>query len=245
MSSRRNYSDWLQFADQHQNLNTKQLYEAYLQAGGHGKKQNLLAVLREYQGYEKGEKRGQTLAEKKNETKRKEYIPPAYTPKQREKKERPLNYTPTKRDFIKFNMKDKQQSHFISRRSNAVQKLEQNIKELYGVEADTFIKISVKIDDDGYTKLNNFSILYPYNMKDKQGVKNTAKEIINNLNTYYENLAKKYSNKNSVSNTMLNNLKHLKTDINKSRGLKKADLENMFSRYGIHINSYELLTFTD
>jgi hypothetical protein len=244
MAKKRDYSDFISYAQSHMNMTENQVIESFRKTGGSVQKQNGLSVLREAFGFEKGEKRGQTLQQKLDEKRAKEYIPPSITPK-KDKTKKPKEQTTNKREFFITDINSKSQSKHVSRKSDLVRKLENNIRELYQTDSDSFLKISLSIQDDGYTRLNNFSVMIPFNGKKKQGIKNIGKDIIKNLKTYYDNLAKRYGNKQELSYDMISALTDLNKNLTNSKGLKKNDLKMLFKSKGIDIGEISILTFED
>lgn len=255
MGTRRNYSDFIEFAESHKSLTENKLLKAYKEAGGKGKRQSLQQVLRSTYGFEKGEKKLQALEAKMNKEKAKKYTyTPSPTSNKKEKK--------YKKPAIVIDENDRSQVRYISTKNPSVQMLVENIHKLYGFTGDTFVSVNVVCVDDGYSKVKPFSVLIPYSGRTRQGVKTTANVILKNLTSYYSNLAKKYSTPVTYSvnpltekmnqkqikeyyaklkNDMLTRIKVIKKEIRLAKNIDEADMKVIFEKNGVNIKDIEIL----
>jgi hypothetical protein len=246
MAKKRDYSDFIQFVKENTNLKENDIIKSFREVSKKGiQKKRGLELIREVFGFEKGEKRGQTVKEKLNEKKAKDYVYQPAQPKPKVIKEKKPKQTGVNH-YITLNPKlNKSPNQFLDMRSPTVKMLRKNITELYGYDYDTYIQIHIKIANDGYTQNGQFSALIPFNGKSKQGVKSVGQSIIQNLSTYYNNLAKRYNNARSTVNDMVITLKNISNKLKKATYLKEEDLKDLFNTEGVEIGGINIFTFTN
>jgi hypothetical protein len=132
--------------------------------------------------------------------------------------------------------------------SPAIQELQSNIKKLYGKTSKNYIQVHMQVENDSYTFNKHFSIMIPTNKMTKQkSVKDLGKTIIENMTTYYTNLAKRYRRKGikETKNVVNDRLKELNKKIDNSRNISQSDLLKMFSKYGFNISDINLFQITN
>lgn len=243
-----NLSDFASYAKGHQNLSPKQIYDSYRENSQFGiKKQTALNIMRDIFGYEVNEQKGKTIQEKKHIEKN--YVSPVKIPRTRKSRVAKVKIPRGgKRNYINLDLSKEVNRggdvHYLDGQAVAVKTLKKNIKQLYGIDGDEFLQISLRINNDGYTKLNDFSIMLPYNNEEKYAVKKLGVQVLDNLFTYYSNLAKRYSNKASykkLKNDMIDNIKEIRKSLSKSTNVDRSKLELLFAEKGIKINTFQVL----
>lgn len=135
---------------------------------------------------------------------------------------------------------------YKSLQSPIIEKLYQNIQELYGHNEDQrkFLKVGIKNDNDQYTTVKEFNIFITTD-KEKMGVRQLSNEIIKNMKTYYKNLAKKYSTKGNVVGDTLSALSTLEDQMSNTRYPTRDEMERIFKRNGFDLTGYELFEFRE
>lgn len=246
MAIKRNYADFIKFAHKHDNLKYNDMEELYKSQGGVIRRQTGQQLIRKEFGFDKGEMRGKPIGEKLHSERAKAYVyvPPVkkkkvITPKKKKVKEE----KPNKKDYIIFDVNNPDQMQILNRNDKGVSNYETLAKNLFGAVSDTYIQIGVEILGDDYTHDRDFDILYPFNGRKKQAIKQTGKNIISYLQTYYKNLSKLYTTKSNMASNMLDNLKHINTQLNKMHYMTKPQLRYLFASNGIQIKDFELVTF--
>lgn len=247
--SKANYSGLINFAKSHPELSRTKAITEYRKEGGQAQKKGGLKALAEEFAIQQKEKayRGKSIRELGIGG---HYVPPVKPPRVTKPKVTKLSKKKTKRNMLVLNAKKNVKNgqggegiHYIDNTAVAVKTLKKNIKDLYGRTGNSFLQISLRIANDGYTKLNDFSLLLPYHGQLKYDVQELGQNILLNLETYYANLAKKYSNKamHKVKGDVLVTVKKLNKSLNRFKNITKDKLEFMFAENGIVINSYQVL----
>jgi len=252
--SQSNYSGLIKFAESHPELGRTKAISEYRKAGGHAQKKGGLKALAEEFNIKQSakENRGKTIAELGLGG---FYKPPVKIPVVKvgggggtPKKPKIKIPKSKKRNTVNLDLTSEVKKggdlHYIDGGAIAVKTLKKNIKSLYGKQGNNFLQISLNIADDGYTRLNQFSLLFPYKTGTLQyDVQELGEDILKNLETYYSNLAKRYSNKahHKLKNDVLETVKKIRKRINRFTNIKKDKMEEIFLEYGISINSYQVL----
>jgi len=247
--SQADYSGLIKFAQENRQLSRTKAIEEYRKSGGHvQKKGGLKALANEYGIVQQAKENigraiqelgrgGNYIAPPPRVRKTTEFKPP----KPHKKKGKAVRHL-IELDLTKECRKGGD-VHYIDGEAEAVKKLKNNIKKLYGNAGNNFLQVSLTIKDDGYTKVNQFSLMFPYRGKESYDVQELGIKIIEQLNTYYNNLAKKYSNKamHKVKGDVLESAKKINKRLNRFNNITKDKLEEIFRINGIEINSYNVL----
>ena len=212
MTKKRNYDDFIDFAQHNKRLTRTEVYWKYREQGGKIKKQTALDLMRDLTKVKKQQQRNVPVKELIKQKKARQKV------------------TVSENDFK-------------SLESPIIQKLYNNIQELYKIEDQTkFLKVGVKNIYDEYSNIKDFNIFIPTE-KDKLTVRQLSNEIIKNMTTYYKNLAKKYNTKTTAAKGTLSILSTVKQEIKFTKDITQEEMESIFYSYGIEITGYEKFEF--
>ena len=120
--------------------------------------------------------------------------------------------------------------------------LYEKIQKMFDTRKDKFIVVDIQAEHDVWSYNNNFSVFIPYNGRKKQGSKALSDKIFSNLNTYYSNLSKMYDG-TKVSGIMVEQLKKVKSKINKLKYPNFEEIKKVYEDYGIVINDISIIHF--
>ncbi len=243
--TQKDYSDLIKFAINHPELSRTKAIEEARKQGIHTQKKGGLEALRIAFNVEQGKQRGEVI---------KNLGEAHYTPPPKKRKKKIIGDSFKSKRYLKLDLTREVKErngkniggdiHRIDGRAPAVKTLQQNIKELYGYSGTRFLQIEMSIKNDGYTKLQRFSLLFPAHNRKQVDLKRIGSDICTNLKTYYGNLAKKYSTQNSykkVKKDVLTNVSSIENELDLIAIESREHLEDLFYKNGIELVSFQIL----
>lgn len=225
-----NYSEFLQFAHEHESLTRKQVFKQFKQNGGKISERKAYEILNKEYNIDKVSGKRQPINKSKKPVKNDK-------PKQ------------TRNNYYKLDLKKNRECYDIH--SPAVRKLHENIKDMYGTEATKFLRIRVMLANDPYTQEQFFNVMIPFlDYRDKGtkniGVKTLGYAILDNLETFYKNLYKRYKTETfDIRNPVEETLSDIRSWLNHSKSVSWDKLKQNFEDLQLEIGDPKIIQFTE